>query len=173
VFKAASLSIVVAAIVLSLPQPAAAEFPAELGPVEGKVVWVDFWASWCAPCRRSFPWMNRMQAAYSDQGLQIIGVNVDKERRLARDFLSKTPADFGLRYDPEGALAQRFGVQAMPSSFLLDAAGHVIATHYGFRLGETEEYEAQIRDALAAAASGAGTAPAAGAGSAATSGARH
>jgi thiol-disulfide isomerase/thioredoxin len=154
VFKTASLSIAAAAIVLGLPRPAAAELPAELGPIEAQVVLVDFWASWCTPCRRSFPWMNRMQETYSGQGLQIIGVNVDKERRLAREFLSETPAEFSLRYDPEGALATRFGVQAMPSSFLLDADGNVIASHYGFRLGDTEAYEAEIRDALAAAASG-------------------
>ena len=131
---------------------ALADVPAELGEVTGEVIWVDFWASWCAPCRRSFPWMNEMIDRYADQGLQIIGVNVDKERALAASFLEETPAEFDLRYDPEGALAERFGVIAMPSSFLLDSEGNVLATHYGFRLGDTEEYEAAITEALAEAA---------------------
>jgi thiol-disulfide isomerase/thioredoxin len=126
--------------------------PAALEPIEGKVVWVDFWASWCAPCRRSFPWMNEMHAKYGPQGLQIIGVNVDKERPLADGFLRETPASFALRFDPAGALAAQFGVQAMPSSFLLDASGNVIARHFGFKLADTAQYEAAIVAALEAAA---------------------
>jgi thiol-disulfide isomerase/thioredoxin len=139
------------ATVLALPIRSDAEFPPELGNVDGRVVMVDFWASWCVPCRRSFPWMNDMLSRYESDGLQIIGVNLDKERALAASFLTETPADFDLHYDPEGALAARFGVQAMPSSFLLDAQGNVIATHYGFRFSDAEEYEAAIVDALAAA----------------------
>jgi thiol-disulfide isomerase/thioredoxin len=127
--------------------------PAELGPLAGKVVWVDFWASWCVPCRRSFPWMNEMHEKYGAQGLQIVGVNLDKERGLADQFLKEQPARFDLRYDPEGKLAKHFAVQAMPSSFLLDASGNVIAKHAGFKLGDTADYEAQIKSALAAAAS--------------------
>ena len=129
--------------------PAQAEMPAEFGPVEGKVVWVDFWASWCAPCRRSFPWMNAMHAKYAAEGLEIIAVNVDKDRALADEFLEESPATFRLHFDPEGELALAFGVQAMPSSFVLDSEGHVIATHYGFKLANAEEYEQEIRSALA------------------------
>ena len=136
-------------LVAGAAAPAQAELPAALGAVEGKVVWVDFWASWCAPCRRSFPWMNAMHEKYADQGLTIIGVNVDKERRLAETFLAETPAEFKLHFDPEGKLAEAFGVQAMPSSFVLDADGNVLATHYGFKLANTEEYEQAIRSALA------------------------
>jgi thiol-disulfide isomerase/thioredoxin len=138
--------------VLTVPQPGGAEMPPGLGAVNGQVVWVDFWASWCVPCRRSFPWMNRMHAKYSGDGLQIIGVNVDKTRDLAEEFLAETPADFDLRFDPQGVLAERFGVVAMPSSFLLDAEGNVIATHYGFRMESADEYEAAIVAALDSAA---------------------
>jgi thiol-disulfide isomerase/thioredoxin len=125
--------------------------PPELGPVEGKVVWGDFWASWCVPCRRSFPWMNTMHEKYSAQGLQIIAVNLDMERALADGFLKESPAKFTIRFDPQGKLAQQFDVQAMPSSFVLDAAGKVIAVHHGFKLADTEEYEKQIQAALAGA----------------------
>ena len=125
--------------------------PTELEPVIGKVVWVDFWASWCAPCRRSFPWMNSMHRKYGAQGLQIIAVNVDKERQLAEQFLEETPAEFGLRFDPAGKLAKQFGVQAMPSSYLLDASGNTLVRHFGFKLADTEEYERAITSALAGA----------------------
>lgn len=93
-----------------------------------------------------------MQAKYGSQGLQVIAVNVDKERKLADAFLAETPADFELRFDPTGVLAQQFGVEAMPSSFLLDAAGNVIARHFGFRTADAGGYEADIAAALAGTA---------------------
>jgi len=122
--------------------------PAELAPVEGRVVWVDFWASWCVPCRRSFPWLNSMHRKYGPDGLQIIAVNLDKDRALADKFLAEVPAEFALRFDPAGNLAKHFGVQAMPSSYLIDADGNVLATHAGFRTGEAAEYERAIQEAL-------------------------
>jgi thiol-disulfide isomerase/thioredoxin len=137
---------------LATLQSAHAAPPAALQPVTGKVVWVDFWASWCVPCRRSFPWMNSMQAKYAGQGLEIIAVNVDKERKLADDFVKETPAKFELRFDPAGDLAKQFQVQAMPSSFLLDASGRVIEKHFGFKLADSAQYEQAIKAALAAAA---------------------
>ena len=82
---------------------AAAADELDLGSYRGQVVWVDFWASWCTPCRRSFPWMNDMMARYSDQGFVIVGVNVDRERDLAEEFLAETPAGFPIVYDPEGS----------------------------------------------------------------------
>ncbi|MBN1238553.1 MAG: TlpA family protein disulfide reductase [Gammaproteobacteria bacterium] len=142
-------SLTVALALAGAAATAAAEIPAELGPVSGKVVLVDFWASWCAPCRRSFPWMNSMHRKYGEDGLEIIAVNVDKERALADGFLAETPAEFAVRFDPAGALAETFDVKAMPSSFLLDGSGEVIAAHYGFRTADAEEYERRIRAALA------------------------
>ena len=122
--------------------------PPALQPVEGRVIWVDFWASWCVPCRRSFPWLNSMHRKYGPDGLQIIGVNLDKDRALADAFLAEVPAEFALRFDPAGALAKQYGVQAMPSSFLIDADGNVLATHAGFRTADAADYERTITDAL-------------------------
>jgi thiol-disulfide isomerase/thioredoxin len=122
--------------------------PPALQPVEGRVIWVDFWASWCVPCRRSFPWLNSMHRKYGADGLQIIAVNLDKDRALADAFLAEVPAEFALRFDPAGALAKQYGVQAMPSSFLIDAEGNVLATHAGFRTADAAEYERAITDAL-------------------------
>jgi cytochrome c biogenesis protein CcmG, thiol:disulfide interchange protein DsbE len=123
--------------------------PAALEPIEGRVVWVDFWASWCVPCRRSFPWLNTMQRKYGAAGFQIIAVNLDKDRALADGFLAEVPAEFSLRFDPAGALAKQFKVQTMPSSFLIDADGNVITSHFGFRSSEASEYEDSIKAALA------------------------
>jgi thiol-disulfide isomerase/thioredoxin len=137
---------------LTLVAPGAeAAFPEGLAPVEGRVVWVDFWASWCVPCRRSFPWLNTMHRKFSAQGLEIIGVNLDKDRAQADSFLSEVPAEFSLRYDPAGALARKFEVQSMPSSYLLDSSGNVLAKHFGFRYADAPEYERAIQEALKAA----------------------
>lgn len=140
------------AIVMSLAtglEVARAAPPPALAPIEGKVIWVDFWASWCVPCRRSFPWLNTMHEKYGPQGLQIIAVNLDKDRALADGFLKEVPAKFALRFDPGGDLAKQFKVQTMPSSFLLDPDGNVLAEHFGFRTAETAEYENGIKSALA------------------------
>lgn len=134
-----------------VPMAHAAPPPPALQPIQGKVVWVDFWASWCVPCRRSFPWMNTMHQKYKDQGLQIIAVNLDRDRKAADGFLAEVPAEFSLRFDPAGELAKTFQVQAMPSSFLMDASGNVIAQHFGFKMADAEEYEQGIQAALAAA----------------------
>jgi cytochrome c biogenesis protein CcmG/thiol:disulfide interchange protein DsbE len=126
--------------------------PAALAPIEGRVIWVDFWASWCVPCRRSFPWLNDMQRKYGATGLQIIAVNLDKDRALADGFLAEIPAQFSLRFDPSGELAKQFGVQAMPSSYLLDADGNVLERHLGFKTADAADYERGIADALKAPA---------------------
>lgn len=131
--------------------PAMSAAPAGLGPIHGRLVWVDFWASWCAPCRRSFPWLNAMYRKYRSQGLQIIAVNVDSDKAAAEKFLEQTPAAFTIKFDPKGKLASKFKVQAMPSSYLLDPNGHVLQRHLGFRLADRQRYETQIRAALAAA----------------------
>lgn len=140
---------IVVATLLGMAPAVPAAVPAALGPVEGRVIWVDFWASWCVPCRRSFPWLNTMHRRYGPDGLQIIAVNLDKDRALADGFLAEVPAEFSLRFDPAGGLAKQFGVQAMPSSYLLDADGTVLATHFGFKTADAAEYEHAIETALA------------------------
>ena len=73
---------------------------------QGKVVYLDFWASWCVPCRKSFPWLNQLRNRYSEKQLVIVAVNLDKEAALAADFLKQYPANFDIFYDPEGVLAK-------------------------------------------------------------------
>lgn len=132
-----------------VPGSYAAEPLLDLTKFRGSVVVVDFWASWCAPCRRSFPWLNEMQARYRDQGLVIIGVNVDAERADADKFLAAVPAGFRIVYDPTGKLPEQFGVTAMPSSFVFDRKGELVSRHLGFQNARRGEYEAVLRQLLA------------------------
>jgi len=127
-------------------QDTAAQF--DLSKYQGKIVWLDFWASWCVPCRRSFPWLNQVLAEYSDKDFIVIGVNVDKDPLLVSEFLAETPADFPIIYDPDGKLAAQFGVVGMPSSFLIGRDGQIITDHVGFKRHLIAEYEASIQQAL-------------------------
>jgi thiol-disulfide isomerase/thioredoxin len=122
--------------------------PFDLSDYEGRVVIVDFWASWCVPCRRSFPWLNAMQEKYADDGLVVIGVNVDREPEDAAEFLRDYPASFRITYDTRGSLAKEFGVQGMPSSFVIGRDGTVKNEHLGFKVKRQDEYEAAILAAL-------------------------
>lgn len=132
-------------VTVTTPVFAGGEPALDLEAYRGKVVYLDFWASWCAPCRKSFPWMNTMQAMYGAQGLVIIGVNVDANAQDAQAFLAQTPADFPIVYDPNGKLAEAYGLMGMPSSFLIDRNGKVVANHVGFRDSSPAEYEQQLR----------------------------
>lgn len=117
----------------------------DLSAYSGKLVYLDFWASWCAPCRRSFPWMNDMIARYGDRNFVVVSVNVDAERELADAFLRETPATFPVVYDPDGRIAERWQLMGMPSSYLIGPDGKVISRHVGFRSDSSEKYEAEIR----------------------------
>lgn len=125
-----------------------AENSLNLDQYHGKVVLLDFWASWCVPCRRSFPWMNEMQSKYGDSGLVIIGVNMDAEADEAQAFLDNYPAQFKIEYAPDGALAKEYGVIAMPSSFVIGRDGKVATRHLGFKVKKQDEYEADLVSAL-------------------------
>lgn len=120
----------------------------KLAKLQGKVVYVDFWASWCGPCRQSFPWMNEMQAKYGAKGLQIVGVNVDAKSDDARQFLTATPARFAIAFDPQGATPRSYGIKGMPSSVLIGPDGKVLLEHSGFRDADRAELESKIQSAL-------------------------
>ncbi|MEW8189836.1 MAG: TlpA disulfide reductase family protein [Candidatus Thiodiazotropha endolucinida] len=122
--------------------------PISLNEFKGKVVLLDFWASWCAPCRASFPWMNKMQSRYRSQGLEVIAINLDKNRALADDFLAKTPAKFTVAFDPTGEVASQYDLKGMPASFLIDGQGRILDSHVGFFLSETERRERVLKQVL-------------------------
>jgi len=120
----------------------------ELKDLKGEVVYLDFWASWCGPCRKSMPWLNRMQEKYDDAGFRVIGVNLDKERELADEFLQTVPVNFQLVYDPEGKLASQYQLLGMPNSFMIGRDGMIQQRHVGFMESKLAEYEEQILQLL-------------------------
>jgi len=122
---------------------------ASLADYRGKVVYLDFWASWCAPCRESFPFMNELQGDLADKGLQIIAVSVDKTADDARRFLERYPAKFTIVLDTKGACPAAFGLEGMPSSYIIDRTGAVRVVHVGFRESDRTELRRQLTELLA------------------------
>ena len=132
----------------SFSLPAESSGNVSLAQLKGKVVYLDFWASWCGPCRQSFPWMNEMHAKYGAKGLVVVAVNVDANTADAKKFLGETPAVFDVAYDAKGVTPKSFGIKGMPTSYLIDRTGKVISTHVGFNPSKKSEIEAALKHAL-------------------------
>ncbi len=122
--------------------------PVNLQALRGKVVYLDFWASWCAPCKRSFPWMGALQSRFGPAGLQVVAVNLDEKQADAELFLAATPAQFLVAYDPSGASARQYAIKGMPSSVLIGRDGTILQRHMGFTKETPALLEAQIEQAL-------------------------
>jgi thiol-disulfide isomerase/thioredoxin len=114
-----------------------------------KVVYMDFWASWCGPCGQSLPFLNELQSQMKNQGLEVVAVNLDENRQDADEFLAKHPVGLTIAADPEGHCPNAYGVQAMPSSFLIDRHGKVRHIHLGFRPGDRDGLRNHIAALLA------------------------
>jgi cytochrome c biogenesis protein CcmG/thiol:disulfide interchange protein DsbE len=123
--------------------------PLDIKDFRGRVVYLDFWASWCAPCRQSFPWMQAMEKAYQSRGLTVLAVNLDRDRADAERFLAQFHPSFDVRFDPQGTVAEHFKVQGMPTGLVVDRHGVVRFTHIGFRPVDESVYEDQLREVLA------------------------
>ena len=119
-----------------------------LAALKGKVVYVDFWASWCGPCKQSFPFMNELQAKYRAQGFEVLAINLDAKRDEADKFLAEVPAQFTVAFDAKGESAKRFEIKGMPSSYLIGRDGKVAAAHRGFKEQDRKELESRIAQAL-------------------------
>lgn len=124
----------------------------EPGAASGAQFWLylDFWASWCGPCRLSFPWMNRQHDQWQAQGLRIVAVTVDRRREDALSFLRAHPARFEIAFDPQGELARRLDVRTMPTSFLVAPDGRIVHRHEGFTASLGDKAAHSIRQALGA-----------------------
>jgi len=125
------------------------DFEAQIASHKGKVIYVDFWASWCVPCRKSFPWMNDMQSKHSGDDFTILSVNLDAQTNLAETFLKETPAKFPIFYDPKGKVAKAFKLKGMPSSFVINKAGKIVSTHVGFTEEKKKKYQQEILELMA------------------------
>lgn len=144
------------ALLLALATPAvqaadavvpAADF--HLEDLRGKVVLMDFWASWCQPCAQSMPWLASLQKRYGSEGLTIVTVNLDRDWMRAVPMAETLPATIYRVHDPEGILAEERNLQGMPSAYLYDRDGKLQGFHVGFLENQLEEREREISDLLA------------------------
>ncbi len=119
-----------------------------IGGLRGKVVLVDFWASWCAPCREELPVLQRLYDRHRSRGFTVIGVNVDRERRNMDGFVERFRLTFPVVHDANHRVADRYAPTTMPSSYLVDRAGVVRHVFRGFRASDARELEERIRALL-------------------------
>ena len=119
-----------------------------LADLRGRVVLVDFWASWCPPCKTSFPALDAIYREYHEQGLEVVAVNVDERRRDAEAFLAGRPHALTVVFDPKGTSAQAFAVKGMPSSFLIDRGGVIRFAHTGYSGSSDAAYRRELRQLL-------------------------
>jgi thiol-disulfide isomerase/thioredoxin len=133
---------------VSAPRLGESGAPIELAALKGKVVYVDFWASWCVPCRLSMPTLDGMYRKHAAQGFTVVGFNKDVEAADAQRFLQRVPVSFPLAQDVKDAAAQAFDVKAMPSGYLVDRKGIVRKVHRGFTQETAASLEHEIEELL-------------------------
>lgn len=115
---------------------------------KGKVVIVDFWASWCEPCKASFPTYNDLLSKYGSKGLVIIGINIDNDKEKALGFLEETPAHFLVAVDPDKKVAEAYNLPTMPTSYIIGRDGNILYTHAGYHEGDLAGMEKEVETAL-------------------------
>jgi len=120
----------------------------KLSEYRGQVVMINFWASWCAPCRQEMPLLEDLYRRYSKLGFVILGVNVEQDQAQARALLQKIPVSFPILFDTGNRVSELYQVVAMPSTVILDRDGNVRFTHKGYKPGYEDSYQAQVRDLL-------------------------
>ena len=116
----------------------------KLSDFKGQLVYLDFWASWCGPCKKSFPWMNAMQSKYAAQGFKIIAINLDAKSEDGKRYLNSVQANFDIAFDAKGIVPRLYQVKGMPSSFLIGRDGKILMQHAGFNDTSGAKLEAQI-----------------------------
>ena len=128
----------------------------DLNELKGKVVLVDFWASWCGPCRQEMPVLEELHKKYAKEGLVLIGVNIDNNPKKMNNFLRGTPASFRIVHDRKLAVAAKYEPATMPSSYLVGRDGKIRYVHEGFRKKDAAQLEERIKRLLAETSASAG-----------------
>ena len=119
-----------------------------LAQYQGKVIYLDFWASWCKPCQKSFPWMNSLQKKYPADKFEVVTINLDARNADMIEFLKHVPAEFTVYHDPSGSVAEKFQLPGMPTSFIIDKDGKPVKKHVGFFSDKVPQMEAEIEAQL-------------------------
>ena len=128
--------------------PSRAGDTVSLDKLKGQVVMINFWASWCGPCRTEMPLLDQMYKRYSPLGFTLIGVNVEADTKDAEKLLATVPVTFPVLFDKENKVSKMYDVNAMPSSVFIDRKGNVRYLHRGYKAGDEGEYLNQIRALL-------------------------
>jgi len=116
----------------------------QLKSYRGKVVYVDFWASWCGPCRLSLPELNKLRKQYRKKGFEVIAINLDEDKDDAMEFLKEFPVAFPTARDVKGTTPDKYGLQGMPTAYLIDRKGKVSLVHEGFKKTDSAELKHKI-----------------------------
>jgi peroxiredoxin len=116
-----------------------------LSELKGQVVMINFWATWCGPCRQEMPLLQQIQAKYEPLGFTLLGINVEPDSAEAQAWLTKVPVSFPILFDRQNHVAESFGVEGMPSSVFIDRAGNVRYVHRGYKPGDEARYADMVR----------------------------
>ncbi|NNF66633.1 MAG: TlpA family protein disulfide reductase [Gammaproteobacteria bacterium] len=119
-----------------------------LSELRGQVVMINFWASWCGPCRQEMPHLEALHQRYESLGFTLLGINVEQERRDADRMLADMELSFPILFDNRNAVSKLYGVIAMPSTVLIDRSGQVRYVHNGYKSGYEKEYQNQVRSLI-------------------------
>jgi peroxiredoxin len=128
--------------------PARSGSTVSLGMLRGQVVMINFWASWCGPCRQEFPILDQIHRKYRPLGFTMLGVNVEPDTAEAERFLAQTPVGFPILFDRTNVVTKQYGVSGMPTTILVDRKGRVRWLHRAYRPGDESEYVSQVRAML-------------------------
>lgn len=137
-----------ASIAPTFSLPSRAGDTVSLDQLKGKVVMLNFWASWCGPCRQEMPLLDQMHKRYSSLGFTLIGVNVETNTKDAERWLQETPVSFPVLFDRDSKVSKAYDVSAMPSTVFIDRKGNLRYLHRGYKPGDESEYLNQIRALL-------------------------
>jgi peroxiredoxin len=128
--------------------PAAVGDPVSLSDLKGQVVLINFWASWCGPCRQEMPILEQMYRKYKAAGFTLLGINVEPKSGDAMSFLKATPVSFPILFDTQSKVSTLYEVSGMPSTVIVDRKGNVRYVHHGYKPGDESEYLDQIRSLM-------------------------
>jgi cytochrome c biogenesis protein CcmG/thiol:disulfide interchange protein DsbE len=128
-----------------------AQASAKLAPYKGKVIILDFWASWCPTCQKSIPWLESLQAKYGAGNFQIVGVNVDKKKEDADRIIAKLGMDLPVIFDSKGELPEALKVEGMPYSVIVDSSGQIVDRITGFNDSSKSRIEGQLQKLITGA----------------------
>jgi peroxiredoxin len=120
----------------------------KLSELRGEVVMVNFWASWCGPCRQEMPLLDQLYQRYKPMGFTLLGVNVEENTAAAKKMLKEAPVSFPILFDRKNQVSELYQVKAMPSTFLVDRDGKLRYLHKGYKPGYENDYQSQIRELI-------------------------